>query len=258
MTAQTNLDKAEQRYLGSLERLQGLENQMALTGPLMAQLDARKQMAEVAHRQAKLNLDRAGIVAPFSGWVLDKAVETGQFVNVGQYLGRIYRHGVYDIEVRIPAGDLKWLPETLSGEDGPVARIVLRSGHTEKIWQGRVARAKAGMDEKTRTLPLIVEVDDPDAGVVKQKTFQLKPGMFVTVRIQGRRIDRVFVLPRHVVHAGDVVYLAVKDRLKVRSVRVLRRFKNSVYVDQGLEEGELVIETPLTAAVDEMAIRVKP
>ena len=81
VVAQTTLDQAEQRYLASLERLQGFENQLALTGPFKEQFEAQRDMAEVLLRQAGLDLERSSIVAPFNAWVLERSIEKGQHVN---------------------------------------------------------------------------------------------------------------------------------------------------------------------------------
>ncbi len=253
--AQTTLDKAEQRYLASLERLQGLENQLALTGPLKERLLAQHDMAMVLLRRAELDLERTRIVAPFDGWVLAKAVETGQYVNVDQYLGEIYCAGALDIEVRIPIQDLKWLPTDTGLGMAPEAEIVFESGG-KNIWKGKVARIKAQMDEKTRTLPVIVEADAPGAEVESNDNLKLRPGMFVTVKIKGKKVPHTFVLPRYMVHDGDVVYLVQDNHLKIRPVRIFRRFKDSVFIDQGLAEGELVIQTPLSGVADGMRIRL--
>ncbi len=257
VVAQTTLDKAEQRYLASLERLQGLENQMALTGPLKEQLKAQHQMAKVLLRQAELDLERASIVSPFAGWVLEKAVESSQHVNVDQYLGEIYSAGALDIEVRIPTQDLKWLPTNDGQDTAPEAEIFFASVDRHK-WKGRVARKKARMDEKTRTLPVVVEVDEGEAAGKNQNNLNLRPGMFVTVKIKGKKVQHAFVLPRDLVHGGDVVYIAQESHLKIRPVRVVRRFKDMVFVDKGLSDGELIIRTPLSGVADGMQIRLKP
>jgi multidrug resistance efflux pump len=61
--AQSTLDKTEQQYLASLERLQALENQLALTGPqneqLLAQRDMTKVMLAKNHRNRATCDDRA-------------------------------------------------------------------------------------------------------------------------------------------------------------------------------------------------------
>jgi len=255
--AQSTLDKTEQQYLLSLERLQTLENQMALTGPQKEQLIAQRDMARVLFEQAKLDLEHAAILTPFDGWVLEKAVEVGQHVNAGQTLGRIYRAGGLDIEVQIPVKDFKWLPDSGNHQTAVAADIVFKNGGKHHIWEGRVARIKAQMDERTRTLPVIVEVNEATSPEENQQALRLRPGMFVTVEIKGRQMKQVFVLPRHLVYPGEVVYTVEGNRLKVKSVKVLRAYKDSVIVSEGLTEGDLIIKTPLSAASDGMLVRIK-
>ena len=260
--AQTTLDKAEQRYLSSLERLQGLENQMALTGPLKDQYEAQRDMANVSLKQAKLDLERSTIVAHTDSWVLEKGVEEGQHVNAGQYLGSIYRDRALDIEVRIPVKELKWFPPDMSQESMPEVKIILGIEDNSLSWKGRVARIKAQMDQRTRTLPVVVEVDDDKKAGKNRDNHSmgsvfLRPGTFVTVIIKGRKIEKAFLLPRHVVHIGDVVYTVKDNKLKVQPVSILRSFKETVFIDKGLETGDLVITTPLSGAADGMLVRVK-
>lgn len=255
--AQSTLDKAEQKYLASLERLRTLENQMALTGPQKEQLMAQRDMAAVMLREARLNLERTRIAAPFDGWVLEKAVEKGQHVLTGQYLGRIYRAGALEIEVRIATRDLKWLPGAMRVRVPLAAEVVYASGGLRHVWPGRVVRTKAQMDEKTRTLPMIVDVDERQPADSQQPAVHLRPGMFVTVKIRGRSVARAFVLPRYVVYPGDVVYTAAHGRLKIIPVHVLRRYKDTVIVDKGLYDDDLIIKTPLASATDGMPVRVQ-
>jgi len=260
--AQTTVDKAEQRYLSSLERLQGLENQMALTGPLKDQYEAQRNMANVSLKQAKLDLQRSIIVAHSDSWVLEKGIEEGQHVNAGQYLGSIYRDRALDIEVSIPAKDLKWFPPDMSPTSMPEVKIMLESEDSSLSWKGRVARIKAQMDQRTRTLPVVVEIDEdkeadgnPDSRTMG--SVFLRPGTFVTVMIKGRKVEQAFLLPRHMVHTGDVVYLVKDNQLKIQPVSILRSFKESVFIDQGLKNGDHVISTPLSSAADGMLVRVK-
>jgi RND family efflux transporter MFP subunit len=255
--AQSQLDKSEQAYLASQERLQALENQMALIGPQKEQLIAARDMARVLHEQAKLDLERSAIDAPFDGWVLEKAIEVGQHVNVGQQLGSIYRSGKLDIEVRIPAKDFKWFPADL-GSDAPVGVDVLFDNAGQSYsWSGHVARVKAMMDERTRTLPMVIEVDELATATPETNPFRLRPGMFVTIRIKGKQIDNAFVVPRHVVYPGDVVYIVKENHLQIKEVKILRSYKDSVIIVEGLSEGDLVVKTPLSSVKEGMSVRLK-
>lgn len=255
--AQSTLDKTEQNYLASLGRLQGLENQMALTGPQKEQLKAQRDMAKVMLQAAKLDLERASIVAPYDGWALEKTIEVGQHVTAGQYLGRIYSAGKLDIEVRIPVKDFKWFPAELDPNAPPDADIIFESGGTQHIWKGRVARIKAQLEEKTRTLPVVIEVNENLAAGTDQSTFRLRPGMFVAVKIKGREINRAFVLPRHVVYPDDVVYVVRDDHIEITPVNILRSYKESVIVEKGLSDGDLIVKTPLSFVTDGMTVRLK-
>ena len=255
--AQSQLDKSEQAYLASQERLQALDNQMALTDPQKEQLIAARDMARVMHQEAKLDLERSSIVAPFEGWVLEKAIEVGQYVNIGQQLGKIYSAGQLDIEVRIPTKDLKWFPEDMGQETPLLADVVFKNAGNEHIWRGRVARIKAMMDERTRTLPMVIEIDESPATERPQNPFGLRPGMFVTIRIKGKKIQNVFVLPRYLVYPGGVVYTVKDDTLESNMVKILRGYKDTVIIGNGLSEGAFIVKSPLSSPMDGMRVRVK-
>lgn len=251
--AKSAVEKAEQRTLAARERLQGIENQLALTGPMRRQLVAQREMAAVMLKQAELDLEKTRIAAPYDGYVLEKAVETGQSVSVGQLLGRIYRAGELEVDVHLPVKDLPWLPEEL---EAIAAEVVFESAGSGLTFSGRVSRTKARMEENTRTLPLVIAIasssDRSRSGLTG-----LRPGMFVNVRLKGRTAPEAFVLPRHAVHPGDLVYTVREDRLQATPVRVLRAYREHLVVDRGLQPGERVVVTPLAGAADGMKVRVR-
>lgn len=256
--SQSQLEKAEQIYLASLERLQALENQLALTKPSREQLVAQRDMAKVMLQEAQLDLERTAIIAPFDGWTLEKVIEKGQHVNAGQYLGKIYNAGELEIEVRIPVKDFKWLPANMDRVPFADADIIFESGETQYSWKGKVTRIKAQLDEKTRTLPVIIETDTSMPKADNDGNFGLRPGMFVNVRIEGRKIDSAYVLPRHLVYPGNVVYLVEDNQLRIRPVNIIRSYKETVIIDKGLSDGELIIISPMSAATDGMRVRLSP
>jgi RND family efflux transporter MFP subunit len=238
--------------------MQEVENQIALIDPRRDQMKAQRELVEVQLSEALLDLDRAGIEAPFDGYVLKKSIEKGQFVNIGTFLGRIYRGSTLEVEVRIPFKDLSWLgdlssvkdprpdePEGIDSKAPMRAKIIFKSGSQTRTWEGRLARVKAQVDEKTRTLPLIIKVLDEISWAEDAPSYPLKPGMFVDVELTGRQIDTAFLLPRAAMHPGNVVYVASNEELVIRPVEVLRRLNDSVYVGKGLNDGDLVITTPV-------------
>jgi multidrug efflux pump subunit AcrA (membrane-fusion protein) len=181
----------------------------------------------------------------------------GQHVTVGQQLGSIYKAGELDIEANIPTREFKWLPAGLGEKTSVAADIVFRNTGDQQVWNGHVARVKASMDQRTRTLPVVIEVDETATAEASKDGFRLRPGMFVTIKIKGKEVNQTYVLPRHVVYPGDVVYTLKGGQLKIKEISVLRSYKDSVIVNEGLSEGDQIISTPLTAAVDGMKLRLK-
>ncbi len=254
VVSQSTADKAEQKHLVSLERLQAVDNQLALTEPLRAQAKARIDNARVMLRQAALDLERTRIVAPYDGTVLSKSVEEGQHVAAGQPLGQIYAAGALDVDIQVATNDLKWLPADLSA----IGVEIVHHGQPQSFHRpGRVARVKGRMEETTRTLPLVIEIEEGSSTGGESGLLALRPGMFVSVVLQGVPVPGVFRLPRHVVHPGNLVYTVVEDRLKVNPVHVLRAHQDQVVIDSGLQEGDLVVRSPLAAPMEGLKVQVK-
>ena len=106
----------------------------------------------------------------------------------------------------------------------------------------------------------------------------LPTGLFVTAEISGRALEDVYVLPLMALRDGDRVFVAEPDapedesgrsetdpdrsawarsaRLRVRDVNVVRRDRDRVVVDSGLESGDLVIVSPMRVYSENMAIRM--
>ncbi len=64
-------------------------------------------------------------------------------------------------------------------------------------------------------------------------------------------------MPRYVVYPGDIVYTVKDNRLKIKEVNILRSYKDSVIINEGLSEGELVVKTPLSSVKDGMSVRLE-
>jgi RND family efflux transporter MFP subunit len=213
-------------------------------------------MARVNLEKADLALEKTRVMVDFTGLVLAKQVETGEYVNPGQTLGVLYEKGQLDVEIRIPLAQMAWIRSDFKpGNSADVHIWPVGSGSLEKLpWKGCISRIKAQMDEKTRTLPMTVEIettaDRPVPG-------DLRPGLFVRCQIQGQAYDHLFILPRYVLKAGDILYLVRDQRLKKQPVSILRRFGDQVYIQKGLLEGDQVVISPLPGAVDGMKLVVK-
>ena len=155
-----------------------------------------------------------------------------------KYWGYVYEQGAYEIDVSLSAGDLMWLPDRVADLK---AEVIFKDEDVLGAWTGAVTRTKAEMNDRTRTLPIVVEVNEP---VQADLSTRMRPGMFVAVKIVGKTLDSVFLLPRHALRPGDVVYIEDNSVLRVKPVRVARLYKESVVIESGLSDGDNVIVSP--------------
>lgn len=255
--SQNSRDRAEQAYLQAKMQFQNLSNRLLLTDTRMTTKEAALSMAEVDVQKASLALERTRIQLEFDGLVLEKSAEVGEYVNPGQILGVVYEAGKLDVDVRIPIEKMRWikgLPESRA-LPGVKIQMTRSDGPGRSGWTGRVARLKAGIDERTRTLPLTIEIDPP--GPDHPSFFHLKPGAFVQCTIIGESVDNLFVLPRHLLKTGDIIFTVRDGRLKMNKVTVFRKFEEEIYISDGLAPGEEVVSSPLPGAVEGMAVAVR-
>ena len=252
----TVLDQVEQRHLNARIQLQSLENRLSLTPSQLARKKASLSMAQVEADKAALTLSKTQISSSFEGWVLEKSIEVGEFVSPGQSLGRLYERGKLDLEVSIPAEQVHWLKTGGGQNPGGLTAMVWAAsqapgkGETagdSKGVRARVTHIEAALDDRTRTLGVVLELE-------ATKNPGLKPGTFVTCRIQGKRAERVFVLPRHLLTPDGYLYLYEKGRLSIRRAEVLRKEGDEVFIRRGLSPGDRVIVSPLPGAVDGMIL----
>ena len=254
--SKNNLDKAEQQYLQAKIALQNIRNRLALTRPLMEQKKTALAMARVEFRKADLRLEKTMITAPFDGFVLNKAIEDGEYINPGQILGLIYQKDALDVDVRIPLENMKWIESFFAKGNTPDATVTMTSSDTigSQIWKARVARVKAKIDEKTRTLPMTLEILNLEEK--RDGIFPLKPGAFVKCSITGETYDNIFVLPRYLLKPDNILFTVKDNHLKTKKVNVFRKLEDDIYINEGLIPGDKIISSPLPGALDGMELAI--
>lgn len=259
VVSQKELDQGRQKWLLSSQRAQEIKNSLALIKPRMDVLKAQRQSIKVRLKEADLALKRTEIRTPFVCRIADKLVETGQYVKVGSVLANIYNVGLMEVEVRIPPRDLRWLEIGPSGRPDRLknpqvrARVMYDSSGENLVWDGLVSRVKGRMEENTRTLPIVVEVRNSHPG----PGHPILPGMFVKVKIIGQKMHDLFLLPAGAVREGGAVYVVRNGKIEVKSVKILRRVGNQVYVTGGLSDGDQVITLFPGTALEGMKVRVR-
>ncbi|GAA5218390.1 efflux RND transporter periplasmic adaptor subunit [Corallincola platygyrae] len=229
-----------------------------------------KEMANVAYAEAELekanrDLERTMIRAPYDGMVYQKDVDLGQYLTVGAQIGIVYGTDVAEVRLPLSDNDLAYLElPFVMDRDSAVIPDVTLSAHiagTKAEWSAQLRRSEKVIDEKTRLIYLVAEVDDPYGRNLANTDgyFPLKFGRFVQADIAGQRAENIYVFPRHVLRRGNQILLVdSENHLRLRDVEVLRTDGDSVYISAGIEDGEQVALTPISNPLDGMAVRTIP
>ncbi len=250
------LDRAEMAYLQATMQVQNINNRLSLTDSIMDQKQGVLKMARVDLEKTNLALEKTDIRAGFGGYVMDKFVEEGEYVNTGQPLGHIYLKSELDVDVSIPLKKMKWLEHSMGNGSMPLVdlKIAGPAGDDASLWHGKVVRAKANIDEKTRTLPMTIEIDNMEDS--QKSIYKLRPGTFVKCSINGETFENIFVLPRYLLQQ-NTLFIVVSGKLQKKEVKVLRKFEEKVYVQSGLKKGDQILSTPIPGAIQGMKVKIK-
>lgn len=223
--------------------------------PQLAAAQAGLEADKADLRKALLNLERTELKAPFAGRVAAENVDIGQYVSPGQSLGTLYSTEAAEIVVPLESESLFWFAVPgFTSKDGRGAAALVKASIAgrELRWTGKVVRTEGKLDERTRMINVVVRVEKPYA-----KKPPLVFGLFVKVEIEGRMIPNGTVIPRAALHQGNIVWVVDADnRLRFREVELARIQGDEVIVTGGLEDGEVVVTTPLKAVTDGMAVRM--
>jgi multidrug efflux pump subunit AcrA (membrane-fusion protein) len=105
---------------------------------------------------------------------------------------------------------------------------------------------------ETRTIAMVVRVEDPYGQIIPGKRPPLLKGMYLKVNLISNPINAL-VVPRHAVHDGTLYVAEPDGTLSLRTVDVVAQDEIAV-VRSGLREGEHVVVTDLIPAVDGMKL----
>ena len=84
----------------------------------------------------------------------------------------------------------------------------------------------------------------------------LMVGTFTTVRLQGKTLDRYYVLPRDALREGGAVWVVEDGVLYVRPIEVIQEVDEEIYVTSGITENDAVVTSTLTVMTHGMSVRV--
>jgi RND family efflux transporter MFP subunit len=296
--SQSEADLSQAAYLQQAVAVQELRRRLAVTP---AQIDAAKaavRLAEAKVSEARRDLERTEITAPFRGLLSQVNLERGQFVSARESLFELLDVETIEIEARFSIAQLHRLidlgnteprfdarePATStvepSGratspletpaepESGPVtigaeqalakleAVVLVRSGNVNLEFLAKPVRISGQLDERTRTLGVIVEVTSGSVRT-RNRSVVLRSGAYCEVILASEQAEHELVVPRSAVEQGRVYLVDEQNRLSRRQVRTRFVEGDRVVID-GLSEGDWLVVDPPVGALDDALVDPTP
>jgi multidrug efflux pump subunit AcrA (membrane-fusion protein) len=275
-TSQASVDQAEEAVLQKRARAQEMENSLNLVPAQKSVQEAEKAIAQSQLAEARRNIERTRIVMPFDGRISDLDVERGQFVSAGQLM--LVAEGIAAAEVSaslrldqletlvddnlklasvvdLSVGDLDAVPRGLD----LTAELRMILGSRVVTWPAAIRRASFALEPETRTIALVVGVDDPFRHAIPGERPPLVKGMFVEVVVRGATKEGVYRVPREALErAGDGGWFVrgadADDRLRSIPVTLDGVFGNVALITAGLQAGDRVVVSELSVAIEGMRL----
>jgi RND family efflux transporter MFP subunit len=263
--ADLTLEKGRQEvarmdYEQSGQHLSEENKALVLRIPQMNTARSNVEAARAAVEQARLDLSRTAVRAPFDAQILSRDVDVGSHVSVGEALGRLVGIDEYWVEATVPQSRIKWL--TFADEktaNGAEVRIRNRSAWKEDEFRtGLLYRMIGTLNEDTRLVRVLIVVKDPlGQKLPSASRLSLMAGSFVETGIIGKEVHDVIRLNRDYVRKGQTVWVMVDGKLDIREVDILLTDAEYAYISKGIEDGEQIVTTNLATVVDGAPLRLE-
>ncbi len=238
--AELALSIAEQALRSAEQQIQTREQAV---NAVKGRVDA--QRAVVAQTQEQLSY--TAVQAPFSGVVLEKIVEAGDFVQTGAEILRIGNLSTLEVTVQVSELDLS----RISPGQSVQVRFDALPGQE---FTGQVARIAPAADTASRQLPVQITLPNPGG--------RLGSGLLARVRFTPAGTQQV-VIPEEAVQDIDnnpKVFVVEENEsgaaVRARPVQLGNRANSEVEIISGLEPNESYVVTSDRDLEDGQAVRL--
>jgi len=296
----SDIDIAEQNKQLSRRTLVTQQNQVRLEQSREERLEFALALVGTQLAKAKLDLARTEVKAPTSGVIVTDPAEENSYVQLGSPLATLEDNSSVEVSCSLQMDELYWLWQhdappvdsldfpaigtgtekndeqfiraaTLAARGIPAvpATVLYELGGQRFVWNGKLTRYEgAGLDERTRTVPCRVHVQNPTEVSLRSSgnssSLTLAPqallrGMYVSLEFHVDPRVELLKVPESAVRPGDVLWLVRDGKLVRQTVsvaRVVNGFALIPAASSGLKAGDLVVTSPLATELSGQPVRL--
>jgi len=243
----------------------GKASDLVLRKPQLSAASAELEWNNAALEKAQLDLSRTEILAPYTGRIIKKNVDLGQYVSTGTDLADIFAIDYVEVRLPLSSNDYAQLDITesypsannaIAAQDRPQVEIVSQLSNDSQNYQGYISRSEGVFDSTTRQIRVVAHIDDP-YGEQNKTVKPLIIGQFVTAKIKGQELKQVFVIPNRAVYQGSYVFVVEDQAIKRRDIALAWQDNQMSVIREGLTSGDIIVTTALNDSISGTKVELK-
>lgn len=226
-------------------RLQNAYENGGVTKSQVDQINLAVKNAEIQVNQAQKRVSDATVVAPFSGIINSRMIETGAFVAAGTPLFNLV--DVSSLKLKVSANER----QVVKLKEGGKVKVVVPT-FQDKTFEGVISFIAPKADNSLN-YPLEVAIKN-------SSEVSLKAGMYATAEFSFDKKEPILVIPRDAfvgsVNGGKIFVIEKRGIATLRKVAVGSVYKDQVSVISNLKVGEKVIVSGQINLIDGSKVEV--
>jgi RND family efflux transporter MFP subunit len=220
---------------------------LMLRAPQQKSKQAALLRAKADFDSAQLNLERTQVKMPFNGQVMSRSLSIGSQVNTSTVLYTIANSEEYWLEVKVAKPFLAFLDlqkDALIGQ----SNWPLQEG--KAVWhKAKILHVLPEVDIADRQAKLLIAIENPLA---------LKPsiliGDYVDVQLFANTLPNSYKISSQYL-IGDSAWVVNEQKLYKRTLNILFKGREFVWVDSGFEEGDALLTSKLGTITEGTPVR---
>lgn len=191
--------------------------------------------AYYAIQSAEVRLEKYRYYAPFSGSIMEVALQSGSFVNAGTRIGKILRLGTHEMRVSVETRDIPWIREGSS--------VDIYSEEAQQSLRGQVTRISDYVNQNTQSVDVFIAIN--------AEGMKIYDGQYFKAAMPARTVKNGMIMPRSALYNGNEVFVLEDSFLRRKTVNIIRLAEDDA-IFNGLMPGEELVVEPLLGAFNNM------
>ncbi len=186
-------------------------------------------------KNMEVRLEKYTIRTPYNGILTESNLNPGTLIRNGQKLGELIQPGIFEIELSIPSSLSTYL------KIGQNVELINKDYQTSYYGDLRI---NGKVESSSQMLKVFVQIKDNN----------LKEGMYLEAKVQGRNETEVVEISRSLLVGDHSIYTVKNNRLVLTDIAPVHTTEKTVLV-KGLSDGDRILSRVLPGATNGMEVK---